>query len=199
MAGSSEFPLAYATVIAALITAVVSFVNLIISKEQKVSEFRQTWIDALREDLAEFSAQARLIAINSETTEFDVKSKPLLPLLYESREPQIVDALLENRQRLAQKYYTIKLRLNPKETDHQALSKLLDDIYGILNTSGPLKRYLEATSSLEDVSSSAQEILKKEWRRVKRGERMYIFAMRGALVIVSVCLATLVIYTLCVR
>ena len=55
---SSELPVfsivAMATVTASLITAIISFVNLTLTKEQKISEFRQAWIDALREDLSIF-------------------------------------------------------------------------------------------------------------------------------------------------
>ena len=36
----------------ALIAALVSVLGLIISKESKISEFRQAWIDGLRSDLA---------------------------------------------------------------------------------------------------------------------------------------------------
>jgi len=35
-----------------IIAAMVSLVGLTVSKEQKVSELRQPWIDALRDDLA---------------------------------------------------------------------------------------------------------------------------------------------------
>lgn len=38
--------------IAAIVAALVALLGLIISKEQKVSEFRQQWIDALRADIA---------------------------------------------------------------------------------------------------------------------------------------------------
>src|SRR5579862_1385600 len=40
------------TIIAAVIAALISLLGLIISKENKVSEFRQTWIDSLREEVA---------------------------------------------------------------------------------------------------------------------------------------------------
>src|SRR5450759_2566061 len=51
-----------ATIIAALIAAAFSFVNLTLTKEQKTSEFRQAWIDALRQDLATFFATVRAFA-----------------------------------------------------------------------------------------------------------------------------------------
>ena len=47
---------AIAAVIAALIAAVISFISLISSKEEKVSEFRQAWIDSIREEMSCFIA-----------------------------------------------------------------------------------------------------------------------------------------------
>jgi hypothetical protein len=43
---------AVGAVIAAIIAGSIALLGLIISKEQKVSEFRQQWIDALRQDIA---------------------------------------------------------------------------------------------------------------------------------------------------
>lgn len=42
-----------ASVIAAIIAAAVAGVGLVITKENKTSEFRQDWIDGLRNELAE--------------------------------------------------------------------------------------------------------------------------------------------------
>lgn len=42
-----------ASVIAAIIAAAAAGVGLVITKENKTSEFRQDWIDGLREELAE--------------------------------------------------------------------------------------------------------------------------------------------------
>ena len=181
-------------IIAALITAAVSFVALIVTKEQKVSEFRQAWIDALREDLAEFSAQARLIAIYSQSTEPPIYS-PTPPSLYGPRSDSAPpDPLLENRRRLADRYYAIRLRLNPNEPDHQALSELLAEIYGIINKPEPLHRYFEALDKLETVSLSAQTILKKEWRRVKKGERFYRFIQVLFLVVLVAFLVVVAVH-----
>jgi hypothetical protein len=47
--------------IAALIAGIVSLLGLIISKEQKTSEFRQAWVDALRSDLTGFLTQINAI------------------------------------------------------------------------------------------------------------------------------------------
>lgn|SRR6266446_644807 len=52
---SSAYP-AIGAVMAAIIAAGISFLVTVLAKEQKTSEFRQAWIDALRKDLSEFIA-----------------------------------------------------------------------------------------------------------------------------------------------
>lgn len=53
--------IAIGTIAAALIAGLVSLLGLIISKEQKTSEFRQAWIDALRTELSAVIAHANAI------------------------------------------------------------------------------------------------------------------------------------------
>ena len=57
---SSELVAAVATIAAALVAGLVSFIVTVLSKEQKTSEFRQAWIDALRSDIADFVAKNAL-------------------------------------------------------------------------------------------------------------------------------------------
>ncbi|MBS3927686.1 MAG: hypothetical protein KGZ65_03740 [Sphingomonadales bacterium] len=45
--------MAIGPIIAAIIGAVVTLASLIISKESKLSEFRQAWIDSLRQEIAD--------------------------------------------------------------------------------------------------------------------------------------------------
>ncbi|MGQ0750148.1 MAG: hypothetical protein ACT4PS_06400 [Betaproteobacteria bacterium] len=144
----------------------VSFVSLIISKEQKISEFRQAWVEALRSELAEFSAQARRVA--AERIPYDLKK---LAAASRGEEEDCPDPLLTNRQRLAQTYYSIRLRLNLSEPDHQVLLRHLDRIYEILNTvAAEGRRFEEAVAELDSMSRTAQGTLKREWNRVKKGE-----------------------------
>lgn len=41
-------------IVGALIVAVISLVSLLIAKDQNITEFRQAWIDRLRNDVADF-------------------------------------------------------------------------------------------------------------------------------------------------
>ena len=55
------FYVASAAIIAAFIGGLFSLIGLIISKEQKTSEFRQAWIDALRSELSSLICHANCI------------------------------------------------------------------------------------------------------------------------------------------
>jgi hypothetical protein len=52
---------AIGAVFAAVVAGVVSLLGLIISKEQKTSEFRQAWIDTLRAEISALIAHANAI------------------------------------------------------------------------------------------------------------------------------------------
>lgn len=157
---------AIATLVAALIAGAISFVNLTLTKEQKTSEFRQAWIDKLREDLAAFFAGARAFARASEALHLvgsDYKEK--VPLL-------ITDEKISSiRYQAAETLYRIKLRLNADEVEHNELQRLLDRAVAEQN-----KMLIERTDGTEtfnaiDLAAEyARPILKKEWERVKKGE-----------------------------
>ena len=179
---------AIATIVAALIAAALSFVTLTLSKEQKISEFRQAWIDALREDLASFFAAARAVARTTELAQqFGVayNDKALLPITQEK--------ISELRYQGAETFYRIKLRLNPDETEHKELLRLLGRAIEEQN-----KMMVERTSNAETLtaidlaSDYARPVLKTEWRLVKLGERPFRTARNWLAAVIVVSLIFLV-------
>ena len=116
---STQSVTAIATVVAALIAAAMSFISLTLNKEQKTSEFRQAWIDGLREDLAAFFACARSFArATQELAAFGKGSKDGAPLAITE------DKVSDIRYQIAENRYRIQLRLNAKESEHQILLSL---------------------------------------------------------------------------
>jgi hypothetical protein len=157
---------AIATLVAALIAGAISFVNLTLTKEQKTSEFRQAWIDALRNDLAAFFAGARAFARATETLHLagpDYKEKVALLI----SEEKISDI----RYQAAETLYRITLRLNADEPEHKELLRLLLGAVAEQNkmltdrTDGA-----ETLKSIERAAEYARPVLKTEWERVKKGE-----------------------------
>jgi hypothetical protein len=157
---------ALATIAAALITAALSFVNLTLTKELKTSEFRQAWIDALREDLALFLSAGRAFARSAEMAQIyaaEYMEKTLLPISKEK--------ISELRHSAAETFYRIKLRLNPDEPEHKELLRLIEAAVSQQNKMlTEHTNNTETLAALDRASDYAQPVLKKEWERVKRGE-----------------------------
>jgi hypothetical protein len=53
---------AMSAVIAALIAGAFAFFSLVVTKETKVSEFRQAWIDALRAEISTYISRLRAVS-----------------------------------------------------------------------------------------------------------------------------------------
>src|SRR5665647_752957 len=111
---------AIATIIGALIAGLISFVNLTLNKEQKTSEFRQAWIDGLRDDLAQFLSAIRAVARAEEA--FYMHGKNFANTNF----PASAEQVNERRQIAMETLYRIKLRLNTDEPEHKELLRLLN-------------------------------------------------------------------------
>lgn len=151
-----------AMIIVALITGLVSFVNLILAKEQKTSEFRQAWIDGLREDLASFFAAARAYTRNTASNKLGYGD------IFSEKE------LNEFRYEVANTFYKIKLRLNPNESEHIKLLELLENAIKMQNQIlANQTTDIDAITYFDQATEYARPVLKNEWRRVKNGEIPY--------------------------
>lgn len=162
---------AIATIIAALATAAITFVSLTLTKEQKTSEFRQAWIDALRQDLSLFFATARAFARATQEHKFRGKSKEDAPFALTA------EKISDLRYQIAEANYRIQLRLNLKEVEHRELLRLMQVAIkkqqSMLAEEGDTDAILQA---IEVAADYAPQILKAEWERVKRGELPYRIA-----------------------
>lgn len=175
---------AIATLVAALITAAVSFVNMTLNKELKTSEFRQAWIDGLREDLSRFLGAARAFARA-------VEERNVLGV--ESKDRTFSDARIGDlRYQAAETLSKIRLRLNPSEPEHQELLRLLQRAVEEQNAMIQSRSSPESTlAAIEVASDYARPVLKVEWERVKQGELAFRIArnwLAPAVFLVSVSL-----------
>lgn len=181
---------AIATLVAALITGSIAFVNLTLNKEQNTSEFRQAWIDALREDLAQFLGAARSFARAIEVLHTfgpDYKSKVPLTI----SEEKISDL----RYQAAETFCRIQLRLNSNEPEHVELLRLLrraiDEQNAMLSSGGPIQPTMKA---IETATEYAQPVLKAEWDRVKEGELPFRIARNWVAPIIVVLSLAFVVF-----
>jgi CHASE3 domain sensor protein len=146
----------------ALIAGGVSLAGLLITNQSKVSEFRQEWINALRDDVASLVTHA-LQAHAAQEAEVAVK---------------INEAVAR-----------IRLRLNPKEEESKAILAAMLKLRGAVYSATDFD---QVKSGVEELISATQVVLKKEWSRVKTGEPFYRWTFRvvvaGVLLLVLVVL-----------
>ncbi len=121
-----------------------------LSKEQikleVLSKNRQAWINTLRDELSRFIGEASYI------------------MLLQAKEKEEQDEIQHTREsvkKLAEIEAKIKLLINPTETNHQKLVKLLQQIFLELSLKKTIK------NKVDELVNISQVILKEEWIRVK--------------------------------
>jgi hypothetical protein len=158
-----------AAALAAGIAGAFSLFGLLISKEQKVSEFRQAWIDALREDIAV------LVAHGHQIQAFFATSPAGANLWTETRGDYV---------ELNKASIRIRLRLNQTEEESKKVLESMKNMETLFG--GDLrepKSLIELRRIVDALEHDSPPLLKKEWKRVKRGEPIYMAAMVLALLV----------------
>lgn len=177
----NEFIPVMGPVLAALIAASAAFLASVLSKELKTSEFRQAWIDQVRNDLADFVGLYRLLTDMAQSARHEEGGLSKWAKSVKSEILHLESAKIR-----------IELRLNPEK--HRALISKID----VLTSHDVLHGADEPRDEvLEALVSESQAMLKLEWERVKRGEGTYkftkwaSFAMAIVLIAAAVTLATI--------
>lgn len=163
---------AIGSIVAAMIAGFVFFLGLVVSKDQKISEFRQAWIDALRKDASTLIANANVIAgfratSGSEATPFE--------LFKETN---------KNYMTINEAEASIMMRLNPKENLSKSVLETMRELEAILDHSKTDMDYDALTSAQKKLLRQMNVVFKKEWKRVKRGEPFYLITKSMMVLIV---------------
>ena|ERR1700733_3695607 len=116
---------------------------------------RQAWINALRDDVAEF------LSLASQSFLMLQKRRDRLSGLISDFEDDP-----ERIARMAMLLARIALRLNPNKPDHSLLNTALDEL-NLYSNDLNVRTFLPRRAN---IISACQNILKTEWERVKRGE-----------------------------
>ena len=159
---------AVGAICAALIAGLISFVVTVLAKDQKVSEFRQAWIDALRSDAAELVSHLAISALA-------LKGKRILA----EQGKAVADFEIAGYKEFVVVkgcILRIRLRLNPKE--HKRLLAVLQKLD--FGEGGTIEH---AESVLNEFTTEVQKVLKFEWDRVKKGELSIRCVRWGGLVL----------------
>jgi hypothetical protein len=158
MTNFSTFAGATATIIAALVGGGITYLVAVFTKENKVSDFRQDWIDGLREETARFIGIWYYVAAELEFVppeEFSTRH------FWRSMKDQFMELEILQAK--------IELRLNPSE--HSGVIERL----GFLTQGESLTglTHAQRKAEIDFFSREIQRILKGEWNRVKVGEDTY--------------------------
>jgi predicted phage-related endonuclease len=170
---------ATASLIAAGIAATASLLVSVLAKEQKTSEMRQQWIDSLRNDISELVADMQVLVVAYERL-------PTLGLTAAEKQKFDEDryASMLNVNTLMAR---IKLRLNPKE--HGDLLMHVEAMKLTLKEPNSDAFVLER----DKLFAAVADVLKAEWKRVKKGEPAFYWAKRAALAVVIAALALIAV------
>ena len=171
---------AVGAIVAALIAGLVSLLGLIISKEQKTSEFRQAWIDALRSELSAVIAHANAIhgagAARLETP------------------AELWKVVRVDFVGINEATAKIRLRLNPKEPQATTVLATIEALEQLL-APGQSMDYAQINAIEKRLVKEAQVLLKEEWRRVQAGESTYRIARFTALAISAASVVALTAFS----
>ena len=174
---------AIGAITAAIVAGAISFVSTVLSKEQKTSEFRQAWIDSLREELSEFLSHTNTIASFLQLKRNRGGNIDQLLNYLEERDDDV--------RQVEMMYTRIRLRLNPME--HQTLLDRLGKVHSLLKSSEIFQadRVNQLSEALTDES---QRVLKSQWKRVKRGEFAFMVTKYASLLLLLIALAAAAVF-----
>lgn len=140
------------------IGGLLAFLGLVVAKENKTSEFRQAWIDALRGDLSKLIARANAIR---GVMAVGFKDKEAL---YKALEAHFVE--------INQVTTGIRLRLNQDETACKPILAGINRLEKLMIEADSID--IAACRACEkEILAHARTFLKREWKRVRRGETTF--------------------------
>jgi len=174
--------------VVAIIAGIFSYFNLVTSKETKISEFRQNWIDSLRQDISKYvSSMQSLISFEDYINHHLDENEKLKTL---KRRADLHDIFFDA-------YNSIHLRINKNETNAKAKEISDNFISALENAHKAFKAEREDLEYLlEQVKSNAELLLKHEWNRVRDGEKTYQYAKKGALIFTSITIVIFILLTI---
>ncbi len=170
---------ATATILGAIIAAGVALVGLIVSKEQKTSEFRQAWIDGLRNDLAIY-----LSRINAA---YDAKAAGF------ATGAELWRVVSQDVIAMNDSFSRIQLRLNDNEEPSQDLLNCMHEIGRRFCPDVQTEKPQDIDDLQKILIAKSRIVLKSEWKRVKLGELSYRLLKYFSIIVVLIALTLLLL------
>lgn len=160
---------------AALIAGGIAYAGFISTKESKVSEFRQNWINELREEIATYVS--RVDALIEHITKANTGMRLPLHKRMSAKldHSELYSEMLKSR-------ISIMLRINNKEKAPQdfqrneAFLNLIESIYQKFEGG----KFPDVYTDIESLTGVSRSLLKQEWGRARDGEKRFQEAKAGA-------------------
>lgn len=158
-----------ATVGASLIAGLITFVNLVLSKDQEVSRMRNSWSEAVRDNLSMYLASVGVLVNYSDEIAASDAGKKVFA--HKRTQEEIDRALFLASEALER----IRLRLNPLDTLH---TRLESELLAVRSCYHDWKDGEEGLAEamcprMEALRVCSREVFKAEWERVKQGESTF--------------------------
>ncbi|NIE98514.1 hypothetical protein F3J38_00300 [Pantoea sp. Acro-805] len=186
-------------IIAAMIAGFIAFIGMIITKENKVSEFRQAWIIEFREEVSYLIEAYKKWVINEKhysnilvikqgtlTSEIQIKN-------FIERSRQVMEIESQSVGEIERYIGRVKLRLN---SDPTRRSKYETEVEKLLDKILITKDIDESLKLSNEIYHNTSCILSTEWKVVKKGELSYVQAKKFILAL-AVFISLIGILSLC--
>ncbi|WP_143479580.1 hypothetical protein [Aquipseudomonas alcaligenes] len=167
------------SIFAAVVAGAISLISLVISKENKTSEFRQLWIDSLRSELSLYVSHSMEIYRHRRWEKEQHGEK------WES----IVDSYLKANELITK----IRLRLNPKEKSSRKILSMLRE-YEVMFSDNAIPEDRDFNRLNHAFVGESQRLLKSEWNRVRNGEIVFQVVRSASFSVLMVGLIALAYY-----
>ena len=173
MTPETAFIIASATVFAAFIGGIVALTSTVIAKEQKISEFRQAWIDAFRNDVVELIACGTQVAALTSLTEVNASKH------------------VENSFQARANYFALAARINLRfnSGDGLDLMSTIMRTHNIDTKNISTSLMNEMTRINGEIMELSQEIISIEWEKIKKGELLSRFFISSGKVLIVAALS----------
>jgi len=173
---------ALGVITAAILAGFFSFLNLVSSKENKISESRLNWIDGLRNEIAAYSSAIQELArlhsggVYSRSESHDDET-------YNKLKREKYEKTKDTYAKAAENLTKIQLRLNQKHIKEDPTGHEARLMAAILKARADFNNaeYFEAFKCCGDISTTAAPLLKSTWDLVKNGEPGYVKIRETAL------------------
>lgn len=167
---------ALATVAAAFVAGGIARSNLIVSKESKISEFRQVWVGELRQNLSSLFSAVRSLARAVQEERDRQNGNGTNPKFHFGQEK-----IVEVRHSSAELKYRVGLLLDGKQDRHVELQRLLEVMMETQQTylaGGNDADINPVFDAIERANELGMVVVAQEWETVRRGEPEYRNAVK---------------------